>query len=143
MTLKIQPASTEELEEEFGSSTSGNDPETVRFILGLEIGQGFTAQAESGETDRMVKRRINACAKEAFRELDWRVKADGKTLVARVKAVDVEEQNKAQAKAEEEAKAKANGKAPESPEKGSADKPGTNGAQGAQTPPREPTKASA
>jgi hypothetical protein len=94
MALKIEPATVEELESEFGTSTSGNDPETVTYIRGLAIGQGFSVTAEGDETDRMVKRRINACAKEAFRELDWRSKEGSKTLVARVKTVNVEEEKK-------------------------------------------------
>ena len=131
MALKIEAASAEELEQEFGTSTSGNDPETVAFIRDLDVGKGFKVTADAGETDRMVKRRINACAKEDFRELDWRTLADGKTLAVRVKAIDVDAEKKAKeeaeakakaeaeakAKAEAEAKAHANGKPLESPEK--------------------------
>jgi|SRR5579859_4146940 len=139
MGLKIEPVSTEELETEFGSNTSGNDPETVTFIRTLEIGKGFSVTAESGETDRMVKRRINACAKEAFRELDWRVKADGKTLVARVKAVDVDAEK---AWKEEQAKAAQNGA--QKPENKTPETPAPNGAPAQEkspAAPREPAKS--
>lgn len=134
MTLKIEPVSVEELEQEFGTSTSGNDPETVQYIRGLAIGQGFAVTAEGGETDRMVKRRINACAKEGFRELDWRTKADGKTLAARVKAIDVETEKKW---LEEQAQ-----KAPQEPQEKAPETPTPNGTPAPQeTPPETQEKA--
>jgi colicin import membrane protein len=106
MSLKIEQATTEELEAEFGSTSTGNDPETIAFIRALAIGQGFTVTAESNETDRMVKRRVNACAKEAFRELDWRTTNAGK-LAARVKAIDTDAEKKATEEAEAATKVKA------------------------------------
>lgn len=107
MALKIEPVDQSELDAEFGTDAQGNDPETVKFIAELGIGGGFRVTPEGTETERQVKRRINACARQAFRELDWHAKEGSKTLTARVKAIDTNAQKKAEEEAIADAKAKA------------------------------------
>lgn len=138
MGLKLEQVTPEQLNEEFGAPVGGNDPETVKFIASLPIGQGFKVTPDGDETERQVKRRINACAKEAYRELEWKSKEGVKTLTARVKTIDLDAMKKAEeeakAKADEEAKAKANGQAPESPPANAPQEP-------AQTRGRQPVAA--
>jgi len=137
MALKIEPVAKELLEAEFGTDSSGNDPETVKYIRSLGIGEGFKVTADGTETDRMVKRRINACAKESYRELEWHSVEGSKILTARIKAIDTDAEKKdaeerlAREKAEAESK-KEPEKAPESPPAADGKAPESQGA------PREP-----
>lgn len=136
MSLKLEPATVEELDELFGGPATGNDPETVKFIRSLPIGGGFKVTPENGETSRQVKRRINACAKDAFRELVWHEKEGAATLSARVKSIDVDAEKKALEEAEAANKAEADRKEKEEEEK--AKQPPKPDEKPAETPTKTP-----
>lgn len=84
MALTIEQISDEDAEIAFAPA-SDIDPELLVMIKAMNLGQAFRVVPDEGESDRKVKRRVNATAREAGYELDWRPHNAG-GLVARLRA---------------------------------------------------------